>query len=390
MGLYIDVDYESLNKFSEELCGDKVEVLRNEDSVIIVLSDGLGSGVKANILSTLTIKIIGTMMVNGAQIDEVVETIASTLPVCSERGIAYSTFTILQIFNTGYAYLVEFDNPSAFFMRKGKHMEIKRETREISSKLVKESRFMVQPDDMFILVSDGVIHAGVNKTLNLGWQWDNVKEYIQRTYKNDMTSRNIAKLLMSVCDNLYMQKPGDDTTIVAAKVRKHTRADVMVGPPVDKREDAAVVRRFLENEGKKVVCGGTTSQIVSREMGREIVTNFNYFNPAIPPTAEIEGIDLTTEGVLTIGKALDFIKRCLASDSTMQDLLNLKKMDGASKLAKILMEDCTTIYFYVGRAMNPAHQNPDFPLDLSLKLKLVEEMAECLKGMGKKVIVEYY
>lgn len=388
--LYIDVDYESLNKFGEELCGDKVEVLRNNESVIVVLSDGLGSGVKANILATMTIKIIGTLMMNGAPIEEAVETIASTLPVCNERGLAYSTFTILQVFNSGEAYLVEFDNPSAFFMRRGRNIDIERTSREIGGKLIQESRFRVQPEDMFVMVSDGVVHAGINKTLNLGWQWENVKEYIQRTYRSDLSARGIAKLLMSVCDNLYMQKPGDDTTVVAVKTRKHVHADVMVGPPVDAGDDAQVVDKFIHGEGKKVVCGGTTSQIVSRELGRKIIANFNYFNPAVPPTAEIDGIDLTTEGVLTIGKSLEYIKKCMASDSTMQDFLVLKKQDGASRLAKVLMEDCTSIHFYVGRAMNPAHQNPDFPLDLSIKLNLVEEMSKCLKNMGKRVVVEYY
>ncbi len=390
MGLHVDIDYESLNKYGEELCGDKVEILRNDDSVIVVLSDGLGSGVKANILATLTIKIIGTMMQNGATIDEVVETITNTLPVCKERGIAYSTFTILKINTSGEAYLVEFDNPSAFFVRKGKCLDIERVNRNINEKQIYESIFQIQADDLFVLVSDGVIHAGVGKILNLGWQWDNVKDYLERTYKTDISARNAAKLLISVSDNLYMQKPGDDTTVVAVKIRKKVQVDLMMGPPVDKKDDGVVVKKFISGEGKKVVCGGTTSQIVSRELKRELKTNFNYFNPSIPPTAEIEGIDLTTEGVLTIGRALEHIKKCTSQSSTMQDFLDLKKQDGASRLAKLLMEECTSIHFYIGRALNPAHQNPDLPLDLSIKFKLVEDLAKCLKDMGKKVVVEYF
>lgn len=390
MSLFIEASFESLNKYNEELCGDKVEIIRNRDSVIAVLADGLGSGVKANILATLTSKIIGTMLVHGASIEEAVETIASTLPECRERGIAYSTFSILQIFNSGDAYLVEFDNPSVLLLKKGNFADIQRQIRTIKGKIIKESRFRVVPDDLFVMISDGVIHAGIGGTLNLGWQWENVKEYIQRVYKPDTTAKNLAKLLLSVCDNLYMQKPGDDTTVVAVKIRNPMTVSVMVGPPVDRQQDRYVVDRFIAQEGKKVVCGGTTSQIVSRELGKEIITNFNYFNPSIPPAAEIEGIDLTTEGVLTLGKTLDYLKKYCSSESTMQDILKLNQKDGASQLAKLLLEQATKVNFFVGRAMNPAHQNPGLPLNLSIKLKLVDEMAECLRGLGKEVNVEYY
>ncbi len=389
MKLYIDTGYESINKNNEELCGDKVEILREEDSVIIVLSDGLGSGVKANILATLTTKIIGTILANGLGIDEAVETIANTLPVCRERQIAYSTFTILQIFHTGEGYLVEFDNPAAFRIRKGKSLPIETASRNIGGKLIREARFEVNHDDLFVLVSDGAIHAGIGQSLNLGWQWENVNEYIERTYQNDMSSKSISKLLLSACDNLYAHRPGDDTTVVAVRVQRQVNVNIMVGPPVDAALDKSVVHRFLQLEGKKVICGGTTSQIVAREADRELKTSFEYWNPGIPPIAEIEGIDLTTEGVLTLQKTLSLVRLCLSPDSTMQDYISLNKKDGASKLAKILLEGSTSINFIVGRAMNPAHQNPGFPLNLSLKLKLVEEIAECIRSTGKQVQIEY-
>lgn len=390
MSLYIDTSFESLNKHKEELCGDKVEIIRNENSVVVVLADGLGSGVKANILATLTAKIIGTMVANGSSVDEAVETIANTLPVCRDRGIAYSTFSILQIFNSGEGYLVEFDNPSIFRFRKGKLFQTDAAVRVISGKSIKESRFAVTPDDIFIMVSDGVIHAGIGQTLNLGWQWDNISEYLQRSYKAEISAKSITKLLLSVCDNLYAHEPGDDTTVVTVNIRKSVKLNVMVGPPIDAGLDKDIISAFIALQGKKVVCGGTTSQIVARELGKAIKTNFDYYNPSVPPTAEIDGIDLATEGVLTLRKALDHLKACEASDSTMQDFLELNKKDGASRLAKILLEGSTNIHFIVGRAINPAHQNPGFPLNLSLKLKLVEEIVIYLKKLGKQVSMEYH
>lgn len=389
MSLYIDVNYESLNKYREELCGDKVEIIRSSDSVVVVLADGLGSGVKANILATLTSKIIGTIMSNGLDIDEAVNTIASTLPVCKERNVAYSTFSIIQIFNNGEGYLVEFDNPAIMRLRKGKLLEIETESREVSGKVINEARFTVSPDDLFVMISDGVIHAGIGQTLNLGWQWNNVREYVQKTYKKDMSSKSITKLLVSACDSLYSGEPGDDTTVVALKAKKPIKLNLMIGPPIDRQNDSDIVNRFINKEGKKVICGGTTSQIVARTLDREIKTSIEYFNPSVPPTAEIEGVNLTTEGVLTLRKTLELLKTCVAPDSTISDYLQLNKKDGASKLAKMLLEESTSIYFFIGQAINPAHQNPEFPLNMGLKFKLVEEIAGLLRTAGKHITIEY-
>ena len=390
MGIFVETDCGSINKYKEELCGDNVEIIRVEDSVIMVLADGLGSGVKANILATLTSKIIGTMLSMGASIDEAVETIASTLPVCKERNLAYSTFSILQIFESGESYLVEFDNPAVIRLVKGKYVEFDREDREIGGKKVRESRFKVLPEDLIVMVSDGAIHAGVGHSLNLGWQWENVKDYVEKIYRKDITAKNITTLLLSVCKNLYGDKPGDDTTVVSAKIRSRLQVSVIIGPPVDNNMDKFVVDSFFKAEGKKVVCGGTTSQIISRETGKDIITSFNYIDHTVPTTATIEGVDLTTEGVLTMGRALEYVEKYTSSNLSVKDLLELDKEDGASKLAKILVEESTEVHFFVGRAINPAHQNPDFPLNLGMKLKLVEDMAKNLKDIGKKVIVEYF
>lgn len=390
MSVFIDADYLSLNKYNEELCGDKVEIIRSENSTIVVLADGLGSGVKANILATLTSKIIGTMLSMGAGIEEAVDTIINTLPICKEREIAYSTFSILQVFETGECYLVEFDNPAAITLKKGKYYDLQKECREVDGKLIKESRFSVTPEDVIIMVSDGAIHAGVGQCLNLGWKWENVKDYMERAYTINMSAKNISKTLLSACNNLYANKPGDDTTVVTVKIRSYQQVSIIIGPPLNRKMDDYVINKFMSMPGKRVVCGGTTSQIVSRVTGKEIITSINYFDPTVPPTAKIEGIDLTTEGVLTMAKALEYVKKYIASSSNINEYINLDKQDGASKLTKMLVEESTAVNFFVGRAINPAHQNPDFPMDLGMKLKLVNDIKEQLTSLGKRVSIEYF
>lgn len=388
--LYIDAAWDSLNHYGEELCGDKVEFIRDDESFIAVLADGLGSGVKANILSTLTSKILSTMLHEGATITEAVETIASTLPVCSERGIAYSTFSLVRVERGGNVYLAEFDNPNMLFFKDYQLEDIVREELEINGKKVFVSHFTAEPRDMLIMFSDGVVHAGVGRLLDLGWQYDNIVKYIVENLKPGMSPREIVRRLLSAVNTLYMDKPGDDSTACALLLKNRKPATVMVGPPVNPEMDKVVVDKLMYSKGLKIICGGTTSQIVSRITGKELTVSIDYENPAVPPTATLQGVDLVAEGVLTIGKCIDIIKGINTSDPDSWDKLDLNKKDGATRLAKALLEDSTEVNFLVGRAINPAHQNPGMPVSLGLKLTLIKELADEIKKTGKKVTVEYF
>lgn len=385
MKFFIDVAYKSLFKKGEELCGDKVEIIRTEESVILVLADGLGSGVKANILSTLTSKIIGTMLKEGAHVEEAVETIAKTLPICNVRGLAYSTFTILQIFYTGEAYVVEFDNPTLIFVRDGKLIDLPMEERMISGKNVRECRFSYTLGDVFTIVSDGVVFAGVGAVLDFGWGWDNAAEYIKNLAGTEPTATRIALGLSQVCDNLYMSKPGDDTTVLVAKILPQKTVNLLSGTPKDKSKDADMVHDFMRSPGKKAVCGGSTSNMLSREIGRPINTSLDYLDPDVPPIAYIDGIDLVTEGVLTLSRTVEILRRCADESTRDAALHDLEKQDGASQLAKLLVDDCTLLKLFVGKSINPAHQNPSLPIDLSIKLRILDELADLMRQLGKNV-----
>lgn len=389
MGLFIDVAYNSLKKKDEELCGDRVDIVRLEDSTIIVMADGLGSGVKANILASLTTKIASTMLKEGADIYETVDTIVNTLPVCKVRNIAYCTFTLMKIYNDGRAYIAEYDNPPFFLIRsnKGTYMEKKEST--INEKKVVESQFILQEDDVITVVSDGCIHAGIGNILNLGWSWDSVQNYLIRNTKCRRSAKNISKDLIQVCWDLYGGKPGDDTTAVCVKARKPEVIDLFTGPPKDERNDSYVIKEFMKGPGKKIICGGTTSNIASRELGRILKVNLDFFDKDVPPMATMDGIDLITEGVLTLSKAIEKLNNYEADFSSQECSQDLEGLDGASRLVKMLIEDCTHFNLWVGKAINPAHQSPNSPIDLSIKLKLVDQLVEYMKKLGKYVNINY-
>ncbi len=391
MSVSIDVAWRSLNKYQEELCGDKVEILKTGDSDIVILADGMGSGVKANILATLTSKILGTMLREGAAIESCVETIARTLPVCKVRKVAYATFSILQIFHSGQAYLAEFDNPSCVFIRDGKILDYPYKVREIEGKKIHEYRFQVKKNDCFVLMSDGVIYAGAGSILNMqGWTWEAMAEYTLKCTKKTLSASRLAVLLSQACDELYEERPGDDTTVAVARVIERRIVNIFTGPPKDKADDDRLMHEFMHCEGKKVVSGGTSSNIAARFLGKEIVTRADSADPDVPPVAEIEGIDLVTEGVLTLGKCLKLLKKYANDEFDEEFFYELDADNGASRLAKMLIEECTELNLFVGTSVNKAHKNSELSFDLSMRMNLVEQLIRIMEQIGRNVTVKYY
>lgn len=388
MDNFIDINYKSLNKHSEELCGDKVEYVYGDDGCIIVLSDGLGSGVKANILATMTTKIAVTMLKNGASIDDTIETIINTLPECKVRKLAYSTFTIIKIDKHNNAYIAEYDNPPYFYFSHKRIISVNKNERIIGNKKIYESNIQLNEGDTICVVSDGVIHAGIGQMLDLGWNWDEVCSYLKELINVNKSAQLINSNFIGVCNNLYNNKPGDDTTILTIKSRKPEVIDIFVGPPVDKTQDKDFAKIMSESENIKIICGGTTAVIAERELNLELKVDLDSMKDDVPPIAYLEGFDLVTEGVLTLGKTLENVK--LLNNSNYDDVLAFNDFDGCSLLTQMLTDIGTHINFYIGRAVNPAHQNPNFPLGYNIKQNIVESLIEELKKAGKRINVMYF
>lgn len=382
MKYYIDMFSNSVNKCGEELCGDHVEMARFDDSVIIVLSDGLGSGVKANILATLTSTIAITMLTAGLGLEETIDTIAHTLPECATRNLAYSTFTIIKIHDDGYVYVAEFDNPSFFLFDGSNRRNINKTQREISGKKIYESEFEMDANSLLVVTSDGAVHAGVGMYLNLGWQWENISEYLE-TLTTEKTAKSVVGQLLGVCETLYGDRPGDDTTVVAVKLKEPEVINIFTGPPKNKEDDSKVVQRILETEGQLILCGGTTANVVSRELNREINVDLSTMTEDIPPIAHMQGILLVTEGVLTLNKTIELLERYNNSKFDPEVLEKLEQNNGASILAKTLIEDCTHVNVWFGRAMNPAHQNADLSLNFNVKVRQIQQLLNVLRKLGK-------
>ena len=386
MGLFLEYGYTSFNKFGEELCGDRVSIVKKNGYTTIVLADGLGNGVKANILSTLTTEILSTLVSNDISMEECIETIAQTLPVCKDRGVAYSTFSVIHVNDNGNGYMFEFDNPECICFSNGVYKKLERQELNILNKKIFKTELNLKNQDVILLMSDGVSHAGIGKTLNFGWQRDDIIKYLSDNIRPEMSARCIANILASASEALYMGELGDDTTVVAIKIREESCVNIMSGPPVRHEDCDKYVKDFLSRKGFRIVCGGTTSQIVAKYLNEKVETSLEYVESDVPPIGYIKGIDLTTEGVLTLKKLIELSEEYLRVNSDLPK--SFLKKDGASKLADLLFEEATNVNFFVGQAVNEAHRG--LTIDSTLKFKLVGKLSHNLKLMGKKVTIKYY
>ncbi|MBN8704321.1 MAG: SpoIIE family protein phosphatase [Bacteroidetes bacterium] len=386
MSYYFDVFGHSLCKTGEELCGDRFKVYKDDERTIIVLSDGLGSGVKANILATMTSDIILTLLKNDVELKEVIQTVIGTLPVCKVRKIGYATFTFIEIrHKTNQFQLVNFDNPSTIWIHKGSLTELKVREEYILEKKVRIAVGEFSRGDFLGMMTDGVLYAGMGTTMNFGWGWKEIARFVEGLLITG--DRNVRKLVQEVLKQTriyYRDQIGDDATFTGIYVRDKKRLVVFTGPPVDPALDRTVAERVLKYDGRKVVCGGTSGNIIAKYLDLEIETVTSSMTHDIPPIGKLDGLDLLTEGIVTLSNAMEFIRE------SGGDIYRLPSgSDGASLLAKELMA-ADRIRFLVGLQINQYYQNPILPKTMSIRKNLIRELMELLQSYQKQVFVDYY
>lgn len=381
----VEIAWDSLCKHGEELCGDWVKVVSTDEDLIVVLSDGLGSGVKANILATLTAKIAAEMLQKGASIDEVVETLVETLPECQVRHLAYATFAVLRIHRAREAYLAEYDCPPLLLIRAGQVVQPPMRQRTVAGRTIREGQFTLELDDYLVLVSDGYIHAGVGGLYRMGWGWSNIGIAVQRWAATRGDTHQLVQALSRTCLKLSKDTPGDDATAVAMWVRPQRKATVLTGPPADTARDAEAVNKLMAAAGVKAICGGTTAQMAARVLGKPLRVAWQPSRRGpgrkLPPVGLLEGVDLVTEGILTLSSAVDRLRDV----QTLHDLPN--DQDAASQLVRVLL-GADQIHFIVGDAINP-QQLADVVRGVPMRQIYLDELVAKLRERNKTITVEH-
>ena len=384
--MFIDIDVAQEKKYNQNTFGDYFTSKRFPDSgrLLAVLSDGLGSGIKANILACMTSTMLLKFMEEGTSIKKACETVMNSLPVCQVRKISYSTFSALDCNENGTAKIVEEGNPQFLWIRNGEVLEPEFEvltSKEFPNRHMHIYHLKMQTNDRLVFCSDGVTQAALGtKNLRLGLRREGLIEIVKKELEKepDISSSNLAKRIVKQAILTEPdRKPKDDVSAVCVYYREPRNAVVFTGPPYHQSKDKFYAQALIDFNGKKAISGGTTANLVSRELNIPIKTNINLNIGKLPAISYMEGIDLVTEGILTLTKACEYLETGELGD------------DAAGALVKFMLDtDCIT--FMVGAKLNQAHYDPNLPIEIEIRKNVIKKISDILETKYfKKVTVQY-
>lgn len=388
---YIEVHCHQKNHEGERICGDVFLSRRisEEGRIVAVLSDGMGHGVKANVLATLTATMALNFTIEHKDFAKTAEIIMNTLPVCSERKMSYATFTIVDIDFDGSVNILQYDNPEVLVFRglqqlKLQWNDIELESEKNKGKHLKLCNFYPRKEDRIIFCSDGISQSGLGtKNFLFGWDIDGLTEFVEQALANNASvsaTELSAKIVKKAHQNdNYRSK--DDSSCAVIYFRDPRELLLCTGPPYEEEKDAEYARSLENFKGKKILCGATTADIMSRELKREIVDSFDFTDPDLPPVSYMESVDLITEGILTLSKVYNI----LSAYDQRTDLGN-----GPADLIVKMMLDSDRIKMIIGTRINIAHQDPNIPVELEIRRTVVKRIARKLEEKFlKEVSLEY-
>lgn len=377
---YIEVGSAQRSHVGERICGDVFlsEKIKEEGRTVVVLSDGMGHGVKANLLATLTATMALNFTKEHKDAQKTIEIIMNTLPVCSERKISYATFTIIDIEKDGQTTILNYDNPEPLHLRDNKTLkpDWQKMTVEDGDQVTKEitgCTFKLLKEDRIIIMSDGITQSGLGKgRYLLGWGLDEVEKMLLSQIEEQpyISAAKLSSIVVNKAHANDEYQAKDDTSVVAVYCREPRRLLISSGPPYEKEKDKELATLVRDFEGKKILCGGTTADIIARELNISIEDSLEFDDPDLPPISHMKGIDLVTEGILTLSKTTGLLEQ-YGPDTELGK-------GPADLIVREIMES-DEIHLIAGTAINVAHQDPNLPVELEIRRSVIKKIANILE-----------
>ncbi len=389
---HVEIEFQQKRPKGEMACGDVFQssIIREEGRTILVLSDGIGHGIKASVLATLT----ATMALKYTKLHTKPEVAAriimETLPKSNDGKESYATFTIIELDDEGHVRIVNYDNPRILFIRnstaiQGKEYELTIKGEENLGKILHCREFIARKEDRIVFMSDGIPQSGLGeKRFPMGWGMEKIEKFAINQIERmpDISATKLARKIINqaVMNDAFSVK--DDTSCGVMYFREPRKFMLITGPPFYKVKDFDFVGRIQGFEGKKIICGGTTAEIIARELNLTVeIQHGNKNLSQLPPSASMQGFEMVTEGILTLGKVEEILEN-YHSDTRLQDSTQ-------EEVVKLLLQH-DSIDIIVGTRINWAHQDPDQPLELELRKFVIKRISKLLiHKFFKKVKIEY-
>ncbi len=378
-------------KSGQPVCGDTVLLskIKEENRLVTVMSDGLGSGIQANVSATMTSTMALQFTITGEPIERTAEFITNTLPVDSKRKISYATFSIVDINYRGEVKIIEYDNPSVLLLRDGNFISLPKKEKTLAhlnatSNTFYQYHFKLEKGDRIILVSDGITQCGMGSDeMHFGWQKEGLKSFIKEQVYNqpEISARDLTKNIINKAKDIDKGTLKDDASCCILYYRRPRKLLIVTGPPFHQENDYHLAKSIQEFNGKTIICGGTTAKIIARELNTQVEIDLENYQPGLPPTAIMKGVDLVTEGIITLAKVAEEL---LNYSSTKKTTLS-----PSEKITRMMLEN-DEINFISGTRINNAHQDPNLPVELEIRRNVIKRITETLENKYlKKTITTF-
>lgn len=386
--IFIDMGFSQRIKSGQDICGDvfKYSRLPGEQRLVTVLSDGLGSGVKANIQANMCATMALKFTCENMETRRSAEIIMQALPVCQVRKISYATFTIVDTGLNRNTQVVEMGNPQFILLRDDLPVELpfsEMNPEAWENRSLRIYDFKTQVNDRLLFFSDGISQAGIGSSrYPTGWQSMDYVRYITETVKTrpDISAHELADcVIREALSKEKNYKAADDMSCAVLYFRKPRAMLLLTGPPFEASGDAYYAKRFDAFEGDKVIAGGTTSDIIARELKRDVLPDMKSITHNVPPASVMEGADLVCEGMLTLTRVAELLENDYHEEA----------LSPARRMIEIFLRN-DIITFLVGTRINEAHQAPRMSSELEYRRNIIKRIAGSLQdNFLKEINIEY-
>ncbi|MBE0534620.1 MAG: SpoIIE family protein phosphatase [Phycisphaerae bacterium] len=375
--LHFEVTLDQRSKHGQQVCGDAASVMRTESETAVMVCDGVGSGTAAHVAAQMCRARLEQLLAGGFSLREAFLCISSSMEQWKQPGKPYAAFTIAQIRGDGHAQIMGYESPAAVWVTPGQAQTLPMHRFMHDSVSGWEANCYLRTGEGLLLVTDGITQSGMD-TLSGGWQSEGMAEYVNSLlYKH--TADNLAEQVQHKAADLNNRICHDDATVAWIVCRSACPMSLLIGPPAEKLMDMAVVERFMAMPGAKVVCGATTSTIVARVLGGEMRMEEEPMSLITPPRYYLEGIDLITEGAVTLNQLNNVLEL---------DPVNFDEVSAVTELYDLLTA-ADRIHIFTGTGKNTAHEDVCFVQQGVLsREKIIPMIARKLRKQGKCVIIE--
>ncbi|MBI9016672.1 MAG: SpoIIE family protein phosphatase [Phycisphaerae bacterium] len=377
--LYANIDIAQSSKKSD-ICGDVIHTIRRKQGTLILLCDGIGSGIKANLAAKMLIARLTELIDRGFSQHIAFHKIVETQNQYRTNGFSYVAFTLIWIRPDGATEILSHDGTRPIVIPKaGRLHPVNMDYHSSGQAIIGQCNLQLNIGDRLLVFSDGITQAGLGRSCAAGWTENQIAKDIASQVE-ELNSSQIASAVHKIALQKWGKPDGDDCTVMTITLGKPETVTLLTGPPANKKDDPHTINDFLNLHGTKIICGGTTAGIAARIMNKELTVTDDVTGPWTPPCFALEGIDMVTEGVVTLNQIANLIK------------IDPSKLQGAStaeKLCRHLLA-ADQINFIVGQAQNPASNDTLFTqIGVTQRINVIETLKKELSRLDKLVLIDY-